>query len=476
MTQCVKPECLYKNPEESRFCQRCGSNLQLRKRYQAQQILGNHGLGRTFLAKDERKSTQFPCVIKRFLPQEQGTEDPETAAQIFEKQAKRLKQLSQHPKIPNLLSYFLEDGQQYLVQEYVEGEDLKQVVAEKGAFYESQIRDLLQQILPVLEYAHQRNTIHRDIKPENLIRTDAERLMLVDFSAAERDARTSISVMGIGNSIGPSPGYAAPEQVFRAAQPSSDLYSLGVTCLHLLTQTEPLDLFDLSENDWMWRDCVVYPISDRMGQILDRAIIQATKRRYQSATEMLEDLDKLPQQTFISHPSGDTTSVQLESEPDSQPASKTDYSHLQDLLAAGKWEEADRETVTLLLQIANREEEGWLSGDDIANFPCEALREIDQLWVQYTQGHFGLSVQNQIYQELGGSKTYEREIWEQFCDRVGWRQNGMWLSYTDVLLAAYYTSGNLESNTVKGHLPAGYVFNCVEIGIDLISRVAECHV
>ena len=105
-----------------------------------------------------------------------------------------------------------------------------------------------------------------------------------------------------------------------------------------------------------------------------------------------------------------------------------DYTRLRDLLAAGEWKEADEETTTVMLRAAGRESQGWLDVEDIAYFPCEDLRTINQLWLHYSDGKFGFSVQKEIYESLGGT----RDKWEKFGDRVGWIKGGNWLFYSDL--------------------------------------------
>ncbi|MDJ0597471.1 MAG: GUN4 domain-containing protein [Crocosphaera sp.] len=126
-----------------------------------------------------------------------------------------------------------------------------------------------------------------------------------------------------------------------------------------------------------------------------------------------------------------------------------DYTKLHDLLVAGKWQEADFETVNVMLQAANRVSEGHLRVEDIDNFPCDDLRIIDQLWVHYSKGKFGFSVLKKIYvDELGGTRVYNKEVWQKFCDRVGWRKEGSYVSYSDLTF-------ELQDTTPVGHLPTG---------------------
>ncbi|MGB7440135.1 MAG: GUN4 domain-containing protein, partial [Coleofasciculaceae cyanobacterium] len=101
-----------------------------------------------------------------------------------------------------------------------------------------------------------------------------------------------------------------------------------------------------------------------------------------------------------------------------------DYTKLRDLLAAGKWKEADEETAEVMIKAAGQEERGYLEREDIEKFPCADLRTIDQLWVKYSNGRFGFSVQKRIWLEVGGKVDYETE--KKLGDRLGWRGGGEW--------------------------------------------------
>jgi hypothetical protein len=127
-----------------------------------------------------------------------------------------------------------------------------------------------------------------------------------------------------------------------------------------------------------------------------------------------------------------------------------DYTKLRDLLVAKDWKEADLETEKRMLEVAGRESQGWLEVEDVENFPCQDLGTIDKLWVKYSGGKFGFSVQKQIYQDLGGTKDYDKKVWESFGDKVGWRKGGSWLSYRNL-------TWFVEYNFCHGHLP----FVCV---------------
>jgi len=285
MTQCLNPDCLKTNPPERKFCQNCGEKLVLAERYRPLKIIGQGGFGRTFKAVDEYRPSKPFCVIKQFLPQAQGTKNQEKAALLFAQEAERLDSLGRHPQIPELFAYYTQDNRQYLVQEFIDGQNLKQELELSGAFDERQIRELLKSLLSVLEFIHSQQVIHRDIKPENIIRRRRDnQLLLVDFGAAKYATKTALSADG--TVIG-SAGYAAPEQALGKATFASDIYSLGVTCIHLLTQVEPFDLFDVSEGEWVWREYLKFTVSDEVAKLLDKMIMGPTKKRFQNVGEIL---------------------------------------------------------------------------------------------------------------------------------------------------------------------------------------------
>ncbi|HCA95637.1 MAG TPA: serine/threonine protein kinase [Cyanobacteria bacterium UBA9226] len=289
MTYCLNPNCSNpQNPSGTNFCVTCGTALLLKQRYRALKPLGQGGFGKTFLATDEDKPSHPPCVIKQFLPQAQGTSTLQKAAELFEREAIRLDELGKHPQIPDLLAYFSQDGQQYLVQEFIEGQDLAKELANQGSFKEGQVESLLHNLLPVLQFVHEHQVIHRDIKPENIIRRKKDnQLFIVDFGAAK--AVTGAGSCQTGTVIG-SMGFVAPEQTMGKALFASDIYSLGVTSIHLLTGLHPFDLFDPTQGVWVWRKILKKPISNDLAAILDKMLQSAVNLRYQSATEILKDL------------------------------------------------------------------------------------------------------------------------------------------------------------------------------------------
>jgi serine/threonine protein kinase len=269
----------------------CGAKLLLKERYRALQLLGQGGFGKTFQAIDESLPRQPLCVIKQFVYQQIDEPTRKIALQLFEEEAQHLATLGTHPQIPKLIDYFAVEGQPYLIQEFIDGQNLEQELIEQGCFNGSQILQLLAALLPVLDFLHRQAipVIHRDLKPANIIRRQWDgQLMLVDFGAAKQATATILAKTG--TSIG-SPEFSAPEQTKGKPTFASDIFSLGVTCIYLLTQVRPFDLFDVVSDRWVWRDFLLNnPVDATLGEILDKMIANSLPQRYQSAGDVLQAL------------------------------------------------------------------------------------------------------------------------------------------------------------------------------------------
>ncbi len=296
MTLCLNPKCQQpENAEGELHCHSCGSPLLLRGRYRALEKLGQGGFGRAFLAVDEDRLNTH-CVIKQLLPHHddntsQSEATSEKMIQLFDLEAQQLCKLGQHPRIPNLLAFFKQERYLYLVQEYIEGQTLWHEVEANGALNENQVLQVLMQLLPVLRFVHQSGVIHRDITPTNILRRRRDnKLMLIDFGVAKQLTNTSLAKTG--TKVG-TQGYAPMEQ-FRSGKtyPASDIYSLGVTCIYLLTRTSPDRLFDPLKG-WTWRDRLQendVKLDPRLAAILDKMTRDLVRDRYQSAGAVLRDL------------------------------------------------------------------------------------------------------------------------------------------------------------------------------------------
>ena len=263
-------------------CQSCGNRLLLGQRFRPIQGLGEGGFGRTFLAWDEAATPPQRCVIKQIL-RSRGSRALDLA------EAKRLAQLGQHPQIPSLIAILESSRDLCLVQTYIAGRTLAQRLDADGPFTEKQVRSLLLSLLPVLQFIHDQKIIHRDIKPENIVLPEGDDPpVLVDFGAA-RPIPTASELAKTGTIIG-SAGYAAPEQALGKAVPASDLYSLGLTCLHLLTGMHPFDLYSVAADCWVWQTLTPVPVGDALARVLNRLTARALRSRYPTAMAALADL------------------------------------------------------------------------------------------------------------------------------------------------------------------------------------------
>jgi serine/threonine protein kinase len=480
MSNCLCLACDRANSITTRFCTQCGAKLQIQERYRALKVIGQGGFGKTFLAQDESKPSQPRCVIKQFAFEtinpnaSQGTLD--VAVRLFEQEAKRLDDLGKHPQIPELLSFTIHEGKQYLIQEFIDGETLEQELRRVGAFNVAQVRHVLVEVLKILEFVHSKSVIHRDISPDNIIRRRSDqKLVLVDFGAAKHATATLLAKTGTG--IG-KPSYGAPEQMLGKSVFQSDLFGLGVTCLHLLTNVEPFTLYDVLENEYQWRQFLNGKIvSNRFGKLLDRLTAYKVKERPNSVTEILQDLVGQKTSTSVNTSSGVYSfkaeelkaehRVSISSPISNNQATKTisskntvsnqniakspvelgsakgiDYRELEKLLKQKEWRKADEMTNMLMLRVCGRENEGFLLGEHIASFPCQDLLTIDQLWSHYSDGKFGFTVQVKLCQEYCKFDKYdksEEESYKKFAAKVGsynpkkdyWKTYDEFMEYTN---------------------------------------------
>ncbi|MBD2362920.1 serine/threonine protein kinase [Anabaena minutissima FACHB-250] len=296
MLCCLNPDCPSPlNPDGNVFCQSCSVPLikLLGGRYKVTNLLSSEGgFGRTYLAEDVHKLDES-CVVKQFAPKVQGTWALKKAVELFKEEAKRLQELGEHPQIPTLFAYFEQDHNMYLVQQFIDGQNLLKELDTQGIYGEADIRKLLLDLLPVLKLLHERNVIHRDIKPQNIIRCKSDnRLVLIDFGASKQLTATVHTQMG--TTIG-SHGYSPVEQIKGGkAYPASDLFSLGATSFHLLTGVSPFHLSIDHGFGWMtsWEEYLKSPISSELAKILDKLLKKEIEDRYQSADEVIEDLTR----------------------------------------------------------------------------------------------------------------------------------------------------------------------------------------
>lgn len=326
---------------QQKYCTACGMPLILVGRYLPTKLLGRGGFGAAFLACDRYTPGMRQCVVKQFQPAGNLSETQLKLAQdLFEREAIVLEEIgTQHEQIPDLFAYFpiivssfSQPGQQeqffYLVQEYIDGQNLEEELNHKGQFSEQEVLDMLQDILKILQFVHNKGIIHRDIKPSNIMRHRNGKLYLLDFGAVKQVANTPPG--GVGSSTGIfSLGFAPPEQMSGGQVfPSTDLYALAVTAVMLLTgEKDVTKLFDVYSNQWKWQERV--SVSPLVANTLDRMLLPAANQRFQSAQEVLEALN-LNVQPVIP--------TQIKSQPQptpTQPAQQIPLSTLELLMGAG---------------------------------------------------------------------------------------------------------------------------------------------
>ncbi len=311
----------HENSPGSRFCLQCGENLldtpmnysiqpglTLGDRYVIVRQIGQGGFGRTYLAEDVNRFREL-CVLKEFSPQVQTAYVVQKAEELFEREASVLYKL-QHPQIPRFRELLRMNlgGKEYLflVQDYVEGETYNSLLntrIQQGLrFTEAEVRQLLQQILPVLEYIHSLGVIHRDISPDNLMLRTVDKLpVLIDFGGVKQVVAAVASQYYQPGVVASSPsptllgkiGFAPPEQMQTGlVSPHSDLYALAATMLVLLTGKQPQELIDTYNLTWQWRRQV--NVSPILAEVLDKMLSARPSDRYQSARQVLQAINSPP--------------------------------------------------------------------------------------------------------------------------------------------------------------------------------------
>jgi eukaryotic-like serine/threonine-protein kinase len=396
---------------------KAGQKLQ-RGKYTIEKALGQGGFGITYLVKDKQGNQLVVKTLNEWL---QCQYDFENFQQDFLNEALRLAKF-RHPHIVRVDEVIQEGDLWGIVMEYIDGEDLAHRVWQQGALSESEALHYIQQIGEALTLVHNNGLLHRDIKPLNImVRKSQLEAVLIDFGIA-REFTPNLTQT---HTQSLSDGFAPIEQYdWRAKRGAyTDVYALAATLYALVTGEMPMPSPVRAFGTLLQPPKQLNPkISDRVNRGILQGMAMKPEERPQSVAEWLGILG------------GSKVTPGL---------SPTDYHKLRGLLTVGKWQEADQETAALMLKASERE--GWLRVSDIATFPAQELRMIDQLWREHSNEHFGLSVQQCIWNNVVNSQKNEWKAWCCFSDQVGWRQKSNWLAHSSL---------NFTLNAPLGQLPA----------------------
>ena len=277
------------------------ANKTLGGRYKITQILGHGGFGETYIAQDIKRPQSPQCVVKQLSPATNNPSHLRLARRLFDREAETLERLGKHEQIPRLLAYFEEDGEFYLVQEYIPGHSLSQELSLGRQLPEARVIDILQELLQILSFVHSEKVIHRDIKPSNIIRRQTDRqLVLIDFGAV-KDQYSKLAAEETSNNltigIG-TQGYMAPEQAAGKPQHNSDIYAVGMIGIQALTGLPPSQLKpDSQTGEIRWQENAV--VSSGLAAVLSKMVCHDSIKRYQSTIATLQALKRLSNFTML---------------------------------------------------------------------------------------------------------------------------------------------------------------------------------
>ncbi|PSB23034.1 serine/threonine protein kinase [filamentous cyanobacterium Phorm 46] len=419
--------------------------------YRIDDILGMGGFGMTYKATHLQLKHQV--VLK--TPNLGLQNDPEYANFVrrFIREGQILAKFCQnaHPGIVRVSDLFEEAGLHCLVMDLIVGQSLFNTVRQQGRLPDTEAVAIIRQIGEALSDVHQAGIVHRDAHPGNIMLRPNGQAVLIDFGLASELMPTIISSRHPHN-----PAFAPWEQhIEGSGKPTVDIYALAASLYYAVTGKVPTASLNRHFRNEALPPAKNFGVKDWVSLAIEKGMASEPQKRPQSMKDWLSYLREPIPSTVVG------VSVQLKS------AMGVDYTRLRNLLAAGKWKEADGETLKVMLKAARREKEGYLDRESIENFPCDDLRTIDQLWVKYSQGRFGFSVQKKIWLEVGGKVDYDTEC--KLGDRCGWRKGGEWLNYSNL---------TFNKQAPVGHLPVGGSFEfCggVVFVSSLASRAVSCN-
>jgi serine/threonine protein kinase, bacterial len=284
-----------------------GMSSRLSNRYQVLSVLGDGGFGTTFLVEDTQMPSGRKCVLKQLKLTSDNPQLLQMVQERFQREAATLERLGEsHDQIPQLYAYFSEGDQFYLVEEWIEGNTLTQKVEQEGTLSETTVRSILMNLLPAIAYIHQKQIVHRDIKPDNIILRKSDfSPVLIDFGAVKETLTTTVNSQGNSTHsiVVGTPGYMPSEQLAGRPVFASDLYSLGLTAIYLLTGKQPQQLdSDPLTGNVLWQSHAPN-VSVGFAEFLNRSIHINVSQRFATVQEMLAALTSgvvsLPNQPHV---------------------------------------------------------------------------------------------------------------------------------------------------------------------------------
>ena len=271
-------------------------NIQLPSPYQLIKKLGSGSFGHVYLVTDTQ--TQQQCVIKQLYLMSQQANFVEKATKLFKQEAEILNKLN-HPQVPKLLNYFEQEGQLYLVQEYVEGHTLRQELIVGQPWPEENVIKLLQECLSILHDIHAQGIIHRDIKPDNLIRNQhTHKLVLIDFGAVKQFNLDQSRIIDRTSAIG-TPWYMPKEQFEGKPNKNSDIYALGIIAIQALLGKNPGDLDKNEEGEIDFSNCAF--VNPAFANILKKMTLDNYLKRYHSTEDVIKDINIYQQRSIANN-------------------------------------------------------------------------------------------------------------------------------------------------------------------------------
>jgi tetratricopeptide (TPR) repeat protein len=289
----------------------------LDRRYRITKVTDSNPLGQTYLAADTHRPGYPQCTVREMRLPARSSQIPELVKVIFQKNAEIIENLGKHDKIPELLAYFEENQNLYLIEEFIAGEALSQKLIPGQSWPEDKVIALLAEVLEILVFIHENGFVHSKIQPDNLIGRDSDgKFVLVDFRL-DKELKPEIanfhllpqtsanSVKGLlakKTELVAETVYTPIEQSAGNPRYNSDIYALGTIVLQAITgfSVEELAALKKPKGEIDWRDRTVCSVA--LADIIEKMVCSNFEERYQNATEVLAELKQITQKTEVEPP------------------------------------------------------------------------------------------------------------------------------------------------------------------------------